>query len=177
MNKLIGDSSIQEALRKHFPPIKNDDPRLDFYTTYKRETTEYDNVYMEKYNEDLSNTLIFVRFFGDSVAMQSLTTFSGRSILRGHRRLRHRHPIKSRARLQRAVGSVPPSDSPQHQQYHFSARGSRCSSTLEWSAPRDRHDLGPVVCKPTHVAIGRIRRNAGQAVGEKIPPSRWWIHS
>jgi hypothetical protein len=52
--------SIQEALRMYLQPIKNDDPKLDFYTIYKRETTEYDTEYMQKYNEDLNTTLIFV---------------------------------------------------------------------------------------------------------------------
>ena len=52
--------SIQEALRTFFLPIKNDDPQLDFYTMYKRETMEYDTEYMKKYNEDLNTTLIFV---------------------------------------------------------------------------------------------------------------------
>ena len=55
--------SIQEALRMFFQPIKNDDPKLDFYTIYKRETSEYDTEYMQKYNEDLNTTLIFVRFY------------------------------------------------------------------------------------------------------------------
>jgi hypothetical protein len=52
--------SIQEALRVYFQPIKNDDPKLDFYTMYKRETAEYDTEYMAKHNEDLNTTLIFV---------------------------------------------------------------------------------------------------------------------
>ena len=42
--------SIQEALRMYLQPIKNDDPKLDFYTMYKRETTEYDTEYMQNYN-------------------------------------------------------------------------------------------------------------------------------
>ena len=88
-NKLTRDSSVREELRKYLRPIKNDDPRLDFYTTYKQETMEYDAINMEKYNEDLNNTLIFVRFFDDSVAIQPLTIFAGRSILRGQHRLHH----------------------------------------------------------------------------------------
>ena len=52
--------SIQEALRMYLQPIKNDDPQLDFYTIYRRETVEYDAEYMQKYNEDLNTTLIFV---------------------------------------------------------------------------------------------------------------------
>ena len=46
----------------YFQPIKNDDPKLDFYTMYKREATEYDTENMAKHNEDLNTTLIFVRF-------------------------------------------------------------------------------------------------------------------
>ena len=45
----------------YFQPIKNDDPQLDFYTMYKRETMDYEE-YMNKYNEDLNTTLIFVSF-------------------------------------------------------------------------------------------------------------------
>jgi len=60
-SELIPDS-IQDALRLFLQPIKNDDPQLDFYTMYKRETMEYDTDYMQKHNEDLNNTLIFVRF-------------------------------------------------------------------------------------------------------------------
>ena len=59
--KLTPDS-IQDALRMFLQPIKNDDPKLDFYTMYKRETVEYDTEYMQKYNEDLNTTLIFVCF-------------------------------------------------------------------------------------------------------------------
>ena len=44
----------------YLQPIKNDDPQLDFYTMYRRETVEYDAEYMQKYNEDLNTTLIFV---------------------------------------------------------------------------------------------------------------------
>ena len=56
----LNERSIQDALRKFFQPIKNDDSRLDFYTMYKREATEYDTDYVKKYDEDLNTTLIFV---------------------------------------------------------------------------------------------------------------------
>jgi len=62
-NKLTRANSIQEALRMYLQPIKNDDPQLDFYTMYKRETMGYDTEYMQKYNEVLSTTLIFVDFY------------------------------------------------------------------------------------------------------------------
>ena len=61
-NELTPAHSLQEALRMYLQPIKSGDPQLDFYTMYKRETTEYDTEYMQKYNEDLNTTLIFVRF-------------------------------------------------------------------------------------------------------------------
>ena len=62
--------SIQEALRMYLQPIKNDDPQLDFYTMYKRETVEYDTEYMQKYNEDLNTTLIFVSVYIPLVAIR-----------------------------------------------------------------------------------------------------------
>jgi hypothetical protein len=55
----------------YFQPIKTNDPKLDFYTMYKRETMEYDTEYMQKYNEDLNTTLIFVRFCVLSTYAQS----------------------------------------------------------------------------------------------------------
>ena len=45
-----------------FQPIKTDDPRVDFYTMYKRESAEHDVDYVKKYDEDLNTTLIFVRY-------------------------------------------------------------------------------------------------------------------
>lgn len=54
--------SFQDALRTFFQPIKTEDPRLDFYTMYKKESTEYDDEYVKKYDEDLNTTLIFVSF-------------------------------------------------------------------------------------------------------------------
>ena len=69
-NNLTPVHSIQEALRMYLQPIKNDDPQLDFYTMYKRETMEYDTEYMQKYNEDLNTTLIFVRFCVPFITIQ-----------------------------------------------------------------------------------------------------------
>jgi len=66
--KLVRDR-IQEALRMYLQPIKSDDPQLDFYTMYKRETVEYDTEYMQKHNEDLNTTLIFVRVWIPSVVI------------------------------------------------------------------------------------------------------------
>ena len=59
--------SFQDALRTFFQPIKTNDPRLDFYTMYKREATEYDADYVKKYDEDLNTALIFVRRFSSAL--------------------------------------------------------------------------------------------------------------
>ena len=53
--------SIQDVLRLFMPPLKSDEARTDFYTVYKRESTEYDTNYVKKYDEDLNTTLVFVR--------------------------------------------------------------------------------------------------------------------
>lgn len=57
---MLTPDSIKEALRTYLHPIKNDDPKLDFYTMYKQETMDYDTEHVNKYNEDLDTTLIFV---------------------------------------------------------------------------------------------------------------------
>ena len=57
---LTAELSLQDALRTFFQPIKTNDPRVDFYTMYKREATEHDADYVKKYDEDLNTTLIFV---------------------------------------------------------------------------------------------------------------------
>ena len=96
--------SIQEALRTFLQPIMSDDPQLDFYTVYKRETVEYDTEYMQKYNEDLNTTLIFVRFRVHTLLQHiAFKTSSGWSFLGGELRLRHRRPVQAPARPQRAV--------------------------------------------------------------------------
>ena len=57
----LNGRSFQDALRAFFQPIRNDDPRLDFYTIYEKEVTQYDTDYVKKYDDDLNTTLIFVR--------------------------------------------------------------------------------------------------------------------
>ena len=63
----VDRDSFQDALRTFFQPIKTNDPRVDFYTMYKREATEYDADYVKKYDEDLNTTLIFVRRFSSAL--------------------------------------------------------------------------------------------------------------
>lgn len=65
--------SFQDALRTFFQPLKTDDPRLNFYTLYKREATEYDVDYVKKYDEDLNTTLIFVRCLAACTPYNNLT--------------------------------------------------------------------------------------------------------
>ena len=81
-------------------PIKNDESQLDFYTTYKRETAEYNIEHMQKYSKDLNTTLISMRF-----RCTVLTTLLGWSVLCGQLCLRRRRPAKARAKLQRTVGN------------------------------------------------------------------------
>jgi len=66
---LLTERSLQDALKTFFQPIKTDDPRLDFYTMYKREATEYDTDHVKKYDEDLNTTLIFVRCISSAPAI------------------------------------------------------------------------------------------------------------
>ena len=57
----LTEPSFQEALKHFFQPTKTGDPRVDFYTMYKKESFEHDTEYVKKYDEDLNTTLIFVR--------------------------------------------------------------------------------------------------------------------
>ena len=66
--------SFRDALAHFFQPTKTGDPRLDFYTMYKREAAEYDTDYVKKYDEDLNTTLIFVRYLS-SYLVNYLTCF------------------------------------------------------------------------------------------------------
>jgi len=57
----LNRNSFQDVLRAYFQPIKNEDSRLDSYTTYKREVTDYDMDYVKNYDDDLNTTPISVR--------------------------------------------------------------------------------------------------------------------
>ena len=161
--------SIQEALRMYFQPIKNDDLQLDFYTMYKRETMDYDTTYMQKYNDDLNTTLIFVRPCAICYRYIWLTAFSGWSILRGQLRLRHIRGARTRTRSQWTVGSLSPSNSPHPQPICRSRRRPRHAPGVEWPCRGDRRNLETAVCEFADVADGCIRCNAGQAMVEPVP--------
>ena len=106
--------SFQDALRSFFQPIKTDDPRVDFYTMYKREATEYDADYIKKYDEDLNTTLIFVRCPPPIFSIISPVPV-GRSVLRHQLRLRHRCPFQPPTQSERAVCRPPPRNPPHSQ--------------------------------------------------------------
>ena len=52
--------SLHSALKEFFNPLKNNDPRTEFFTVYRRESGEFDRDYAGKYDEDLNTSLIFV---------------------------------------------------------------------------------------------------------------------
>ena len=53
---------------------------------------------------------------------------------------------------------------PQPIHFSFSERGSRHSSGVEWFPPRNHRNLESPVHKPVDVTVGRVCRDAGQAV-------------
>jgi hypothetical protein len=90
-------NSIQDALGMFMQPLKSEDPRLDFYSMYKREAIEYDNNYVRKYDEDLNITLIFVYLSRDTGSIYPLTIYTGRPVLGSQLSLRHQYPINAPA--------------------------------------------------------------------------------
>ena len=54
--------SLQDALKTFFRRIKTEEPRVDFYSMYKRKSAKYDTDYVKKYDENLDTTLIFGRY-------------------------------------------------------------------------------------------------------------------
>ena len=55
------DDGIPNAFRVIHQSTENDKVRLDFYTIYEKEASRYDRDLVNKCNEELSTTLIFVR--------------------------------------------------------------------------------------------------------------------
>jgi len=128
---LNGNSSLHEALRVFFLPIKNDDARLDFYTMYKKEATEYDTDYVKKYDEDLNTTLIFVRHLTRlSLSPLTISVLVGWFIFRRQLSLRSRHPIKTRTRSERPVRSPPPRHPPHPQSIRHPRGKPHCPSHI-----------------------------------------------
>jgi hypothetical protein len=54
--------SLRSSLKEFFDPLRTDDSRSDFYTVYRRESREFDQDYIAKYDGDLSTSLLFVSF-------------------------------------------------------------------------------------------------------------------
>ena len=106
--------SFQDALRTFFQPIKTDDPRLDFYTMYKREATEYDTEYVKRYDEDLNTTLIFV-CYTPSVLQIISSVLVGESVLCRQLRFRHRRRLQPPTRSQPGIRCPPPRYPPHSQ--------------------------------------------------------------
>lgn len=81
------------------PPLKSDEARTDFYTVYKRESTEYDTNYVKKYDEDLNTTLVFVRL-SDTLVFGA-AEFMGVSRLACFQLSAHRSLLTSKRNLNR----------------------------------------------------------------------------
>jgi len=156
-------------------PIKNDDPQLDFYTMYKRETVDYDTDYLQKHNEDLDTTLIFVCFCAPFI------TYSIDDILRQVCSPRSAPPSLStsnRNSSQTLVNGRKPTSE------QFSSVSTDPSSPVKTPPHpqcgvdpprRDRHNLRPAIREFADVTVGRIRRNAWQTVADPVSPTRWRI--
>ena len=59
---VIGTSLSLPCSRKRIAPPTQEDPRARFFEDYRKEAEEYDREFIEKYDEDLNTTLIFVSF-------------------------------------------------------------------------------------------------------------------
>ena len=172
---------IQNALRT---PLKTGNPRVDFYTMYKRGSTEYDTDYVERYDKDLNRTLIFICYSSSylvnylahsckpTCSLQSAPPSSSTSIRISNPILPNNPPPYS----------VPPSsistNPPLPAGYHRLARSGR-------PPERDcRHDV-PDVYEPPDLAVGSIHhdaaevvakphlRNSGGSVAERCGDRQW----
>ena len=54
----------------HLQPTKSDDPQVEFYDRYERETIAYDTEHMKQDGEDLNIILIFVGFCVSIITIQ-----------------------------------------------------------------------------------------------------------
>jgi len=66
--------SLHLALKEFFEPLRTNDPRTDFFATYRKESADFDRDYARKYDEDLNTSLIFV---SDPIQMHPFSTYSG----------------------------------------------------------------------------------------------------
>ena len=68
-NELTPDS-FQETPRVYLQPTKSDDPQVEFYDKYERETIAYDTEHIKQHGEDLNIILIFVGFYVSIITIQ-----------------------------------------------------------------------------------------------------------
>jgi len=165
----LSPRSFQDALRAFFQPIKTEDSRLDFYTMYKREATEYDTDYVKKYDEDLNTTLIFVRRLSHTLSSIISLVHIGRFVLCRQLCFRHRCPFKTSARPQRTIRGPSPRNPPHSQSVRHPRRDPHSPTYSGRSTERDRHRNWAHVCEPPDLPARRIRRHAGEAMAEPIP--------
>jgi hypothetical protein len=66
----LTSNSFQEAPRMYLQPTKNDDPQVEFYDKYERETIAYDTEHIKQDGEDLNIVLIFVGFYVSIITTQ-----------------------------------------------------------------------------------------------------------
>jgi len=52
--------SLHSALKEFFNPLRTNDSRADFFTVYRKESSDFDRDYAGRYDGDLNTTLIFV---------------------------------------------------------------------------------------------------------------------
>jgi len=81
---LRGKSSLHDALKEFFQPLRTNDTRADFFAVYRKESEEFDRGYARKYDEDLNTSLIFVspcRPFLVPSACLLIQKCTGRSLL------------------------------------------------------------------------------------------------
>ena len=103
--------SLQSALKEFLEPLRTNDSRVDFFAIYRKEAAEFDKDYVQKYDEDLNTTLIFVSGAVRIYLVHADSAWQpGRSVLRSQLRLRNRYPIQTRTgpkRLDRRVHENP----------------------------------------------------------------------
>jgi len=95
---LAPDLSVSKTARnsKLDPQPTQEDHRVRFFGHYRKEAEEYDKEFLEKYDEDLNTTLIFVSLVSSS-SVRALKLVPGWSVLRGCFCIYPRCPISTPA--------------------------------------------------------------------------------
>ena len=69
-------SALHSALKEFIEPLRTGDSRADFFTTYRKQSEEFDRDHTGKYDEDLNTSLIFVSFLPPSLVAPSVSSRS-----------------------------------------------------------------------------------------------------